>query len=958
MKFDWKKLHVKDADVEFGRRVDALRAQLDAEHKQAVQAPMRAARKAEDERNREFMLYDAPEATAPRVLPELSAPKRRAELPAGILSKMLPGGQTEGMLQAAGELVGPAVDLWRSSKLLMEKLGCMVVELVVWALSTAVQTAILGGMPTDAQAGSFPGSVFLQHNIPTGKLLNVLDGKSILGTPRQPGMLPHPSIAVMPEGGRLAGFGNNSLVLNRSAVTPSKAAPLFPRDAYTSRVGDAVARLGELDAVAKAQEAGGSSYIASLLNMPEFTNGWEEYLNSRYGKGVLTAKQVDYAKLDRKYRALLSNNGLSSDAFDYAPIDEALIKEFPESAGILEQLLLAPSKYGELKSSADVALNRDNVAFAAGYKDPELAARLRDIGIEFVPTKSQLRTELPYIAKERGVLFKAGGGIVKKFLKSMPEYAEGAANRPAPQGALSVIKERGGNWLNGSIEKALKPLQKNANAPTIGGLRDQLTKRLQDLGLNPLRIADLSDEEVIRQAAALPENRMLPTRMMAVQRPEETSINDWVSRNLKNYIENDMATPSDPVRALAERGVLHANDVDELWGRNFVHPTGEHYEKLARTPLAQGWENATDNMLREITTGDLIKKESIHGVEPWVAGAPRDTKLYYPKDATIGTKLGFDHLVDELSNAINPASGLPQHLQFPADRLSKVSVPQAVERVAQINAWRAAQKAEADAALANNAATVLHKDYPDKGMKWVQLQAGETLPEGYTLRHEAQQTGPGGYRVLDPNGKPIAFGATEKEAAVAANRGPLADALKYEGDTMGQCVGDYCDDVASGRTRIYSLRDAKGQPHVTIEVVPGRKRNANEWYAWAQNNPEEYAKLKAEFGEDAEAKLRAAEERYPEAPSILQIKGKANRKPNDKYLPFVQDFVRSGKWSDVGDIQNTGLRRARDVFNDLEQKTLREQGANIGDYLSPDEIEALQAQWPRTKRAHGGLVGL
>jgi len=44
-----------------------------------------------------------------------------------------------------------------------------------------------------------------------------------------------------------------------------------------------------------------------------------------------------------------------------------------------------------------------------------------------------------------------------------------------------------------------------------------------------------------------------------------------------------------------------------------------------------------------------------------------------------------------------------------------------------------------------------------------------------------------------------------------------------------------------------------------------------------------------------------------ELPRIKQIKGKQNRAPNPEYLPFVQDFVKSGKWSDVGDLQNSGL---------------------------------------------------
>lgn len=44
--------------------------------------------------------------------------------------------------------------------------------------------------------------------------------------------------------------------------------------------------------------------------------------------------------------------------------------------------------------------------------------------------------------------------------------------------------------------------------------------------------------------------------------------------------------------------------------------------------------------------------------------------------------------------------------------------------------------------------------------------------------------------------------------------------LKYEGDTMGHCVGGYSDYVDRGDSMIYSLRDNKNVPHVTMEVTP------------------------------------------------------------------------------------------------------------------------------------------
>jgi hypothetical protein len=167
---------------------------------------------------------------------------------------------------------------------------------------------------------------------------------------------------------------------------------------------------------------------------------------------------------------------------------------------------------------------------------------------------------------------------------------------------------------------------------------------------------------------------------------------------------------------------------------------------------------------------------------------------------------------------------------------------------------------------------------------------------------------------------------------------PLADALKYEGETMGHCVGGYCPDVVAGKTRIYSLRDAKGQPHVTIEVRPGESLQG----------------------------LAAYQARYPEGniPSeIVQIKGKGNRKPNEEYLPFVQDFVRSGQWSDVGDIQNTGMRAKSSVFSDQELARLQEAGAaDIPHILTGEEIQRLHNMIvPEGKRlkydAAGNIIG-
>ena len=95
---------------------------------------------------------------------------------------------------------------------------------------------------------------------------------------------------------------------------------------------------------------------------------------------------------------------------------------------------------------------------------------------------------------------------------------------------------------------------------------------------------------------------------------------------------------------------------------------------------------------------------------------------------------------------------------------------------------------------------------------------------------------------------------------------------------MGHCVGGYCPDVAAGRSRIFSLRDAKNEPHVTIEVQP-KHRSASD--ADAPVNVAEYQKW--------------ISKELP--PVIKQIKGKGNAKPKKDYIPFVQDFVKRDRKS-------------------------------------------------------------
>lgn len=511
---------------------------------------------------------------------------------------------------------------------------------------------------------------------------------------------------------------------------------------------------------------------------------------------------------------------------------------------------------------------------------------------------------------------KAGGGAIKRIGKAaMSAFDDLRPSTVAPQGALSVVKNKGGNWLAGSIEDALRGLKRSD--PRMDALLD-----------NP-EYAQFVDQE-----------------MRKATHQREAALNSWIEGPLTKYIKTRMASPDDEVRKLAEQGVLHfeprgirdrAPIMDQVVARRLM--SGNPATERAVTPLGKQWERYADSAIipqevQELGAGAV-------GKNPWLAKL-RPTDTVYNTDKwyigiNSGESLGFNHLIDELSNALNPNSGLPPHLQLTPEAVKQMSMEKAVRRVADINAHRAAQQAAANAELANKASIV--REYTDpalpnpKGLRWVELKHDPeaALPEGWTA-HKDEKSGRTLY--MDPAGNKT------------GEPPMLSDQLKYEGDTMGHCVGGYCDDVLSGRSRIFSLRDAKGEPHVTVEVGNKGSYDGDGFHDFAEANG---------FDLDVEGAGELAMKAYNKTleksqPRIIQIKGKQNRKPNDEYLPFVQDFVRNnplgGSWGDVGDLHNTGLRRVEDAFNKNEIAKLRAANIPVPEgYANAADIEELHRQF-------------
>lgn len=400
-------------------------------------------------------------------------------------------------------------------------------------------------------------------------------------------------------------------------------------------------------------------------------------------------------------------------------------------------------------------------------------------------------------------------------------------------------------------------------------------------------------------------------------------IGKWIDTKLNKYVRNELGTVDDPVFKLADQGILHIPP-DNLAGI-FHNQFGDLANKEVRgdTRMGRSWDMAAKG---NIVSGRAKIYGEQHGaVNPWIEKVPPNTMIYGLRSNALDN-LGFGHLVDELRAATDPNSGLPRELRLDPSKLDRVTVPQAVQLVDKINKWRAEQASATKVQQANNAAAVPVRQYPD-GFRWVEITEP---PEGTPL--------PAAYRIIPEDGKYKLVTNYEQSGSLktydtlgrfdtpeeATKHAVLRDALKGEGDVMGHCVGSsptYCKGIKSGSTKIYSLRDANGEPHVTIEArQPFRstqaelnisedraREEANQRdfpdTVWGRRERDEFVYRRA-----YEIRQELAAERSNNSPlTIEQIKGKQNRAPKEQYIPYVQDFIMNNQWDEVNELSNAGL---------------------------------------------------
>jgi len=400
----------------------------------------------------------------------------------------------------------------------------------------------------------------------------------------------------------------------------------------------------------------------------------------------------------------------------------------------------------------------------------------------------------------------------------------------------------------------------------------QLWEQMADESIYPTKARDIQEYPAQMQKRSEAYAKLADFEAKVDQKLRDKFITAGVDESVLNkYLENTLITEKADVVGEGAKGRKLFNSVGPL-------PSNQHF------------------------------LEHASNTSPWISKLDPNTSVY----SGDVSGLHFDHVIDVIKEDL--AAG-----RLKPEKLNTLSIEQAVRRTADYD-LELAKKMNAERA-SSRANLPVYKEYPDEGLKWVQLNR----PSDFAAESEAMGHSVRGYE--PPVGHP--------------------DWVEGSGDTgrLSYGIGGW-EGIKSGKAKVYSLVDSKGQPHVTIET--GKNQYAPRHEQVLQYMPA--AKLEAQklrngyFETDVyDIAVRMAKENAPDF--INQIKGKQNAKPKDDYLPFVRDFVRSNKWGEVKDFDNTGFdwqaTGPKGIFDPQDVKALNEAGYEVPRFLTTPEKDDL-----------------
>lgn len=554
------------------------------------------------------------------------------------------------------------------------------------------------------------------------------------------------------------------------------------------------------------------------------------------------------------------------------------------------------------------------------------------------------------------------------------------------QGTQSnVVKPYGGNWLGGGDQLALPENDLRRLKGKVGySLEPEAQLKKLTEKYTPEALARLTPDIRVGVERAINETR------------DAVAVNRWIDSNLTNYVKKEMGTPDDPVRRLAEEGIVHTplrNDLDRMEYLQAIRKAeGYPAEGMGKSDLAKQWENITDDSIRVTKAGKIQDAKNIsERVEQARAEIDAYTKeldknflarmsdhtgnkIFTPKEAEMLMRM------PEIQKA--EILGDTRYKELKDNLYELLAREQGFEkRAGELNPFVA--KLDPETRLYSGSTYELGFDHIIDVLK-EDVAAGRIRPEQLnkvSMEQAVRRT----YEYDQELAKKMAESRLTARAELPVYK-EYPEGLKWvelnrpgdfaaESDAMGHSVRGYeppeghpdwtknsgdsgyssyghggWDAIKRGDAKVYSLIDSKGEPHVTVEAHPSKY--ALRWDVVKEYMPaatEEAKKLPHGYTDRdiSDIAMRMAKENEPF--SISQIKGKQNAKPKEEYLPFVQDFVRGGNWGDVGDFKNTGFEweatGPKGIFDPKDVQTLEKAGYKVPKYLTNAEKEDLTRKW-------------
>ena len=320
-------------------------------------------------------------------------------------------------------------------------------------------------------------------------------------------------------------------------------------------------------------------------------------------------------------------------------------------------------------------------------------------------------------------------------------------------------------------------------------------------------------------------------------------VNEWADKAVNNYLNKHAGTETDPLRDL------------EL-------------------PDGTRWGDATDNAIKslKLVSDDVL---AVAGRSEYARNFPgaklgervwtlRGSNEQGPRGEFLPTAVLGNYL-EHVSDYINlnvPLSKLPQY-----DLVRAVKETKAWDDRMAKEAAKAAER-EANATLQRMKTMTVVQEFPG-GLKLVKLdRPGDFAHESTVMGHSVRGYEPHGKQYPDGHVKDVPENGAHPDWVPESEKGMTEARFSSGHPEYG--LGGW-DAIKRGEAEILSLRDAKGQSHVTIEI------NALDG-------------------------------------TVQQIRGKGNAPVPERYQQAIADFLNSREWEKVGDLDNAGIYKVYDTY--------------------------------------------